>query len=216
MLSNYTIFFYTGLGFWIKILYSLAVAICGGMMIYSTSYTGPFGEIHLASDGTFLTELTTPTEYRRLHPGQHGKEKAPIMPDDSGNLPCFNETKKWLDIYFSGRCPDFTPPLLPAGTPFQQLIWSLLRDIPYGTLTTYGTLAKKAAALMHKTAMSAQAVGGAVGANPISIIVPCHRVIGQNGSLTGYAGGLKLKVLLLQTEGIDTSALSMPKNSRFL
>ncbi len=185
-------------------------------MIYSSSYTGPYGEICLVSNGIFLTKLTTPAWRSHLASKLTDKSDIRAVTGDGSTLPCLNDAKRWLDIYFSGQCPDFMPPLYPEGTPFQQLIWSLLCNIPYGALITYGALAKKAAVLMHKITISAQAVGGAVGANPIGIIIPCHRVIGQSGSLTGYAGGLKLKMQLLQTEGVDTSVLSMPANSCFL
>ena len=108
--------------------------------------------------------------------------------------------RRWLDVYFSGRKPDFTPPTAPAGTAFQQSVWEILRTIPYGETTTYGAIARR---IEQNTGcrMSAQAVGGAVGRNPISILIPCHRVIGADGSLTGYAGGLDKKERLLQWEG---------------
>ncbi|MGM9529892.1 MAG: methylated-DNA--[protein]-cysteine S-methyltransferase [Phascolarctobacterium sp.] len=110
------------------------------------------------------------------------------------------KTKQWLDEYFAGHCPDFTPPLKPQGTPFQELVWQLLLDIPYGATTTYGELAQAVAQRLGKERMSAQAVGQAVGRNPIAIIIPCHRVVGSKGQLTGYAGGLERKRALLELE----------------
>ena len=112
------------------------------------------------------------------------------------------ETVEWLDLYFAGKCPSFTPPLAPKGTPFRQEVWQLLLDIPYGKTTTYGELAGKLAARRGLKSMSAQAVGGAVGHNPISLIIPCHRVLGSDGSLTGYAGGTDKKQALLELEKI--------------
>lgn len=122
------------------------------------------------------------------------------------------DTKRWLDIYFSGHEPDFTPPLHPVGSPFRQAVWQLLLEIPYGQTTTYGALAKR----LNAGRMSAQAVGGAVGHNPISIIVPCHRVVGANGSLTGYAGGLERKIKLLEIEKKDMTGLFRPKKGTTL
>ena len=110
--------------------------------------------------------------------------------------------KKWLDAYFSGRQPKRPVPLHPMGTAFQMEVWELLREIPYGETRTYGSLAQTLARRRGLAHMSAQAVGGAVGCNPISILIPCHRCIGANGSLTGYAGGLDRKTALLKLEGI--------------
>ena len=118
----------------------------------------------------------------------------------ASDAPVFHALKHWLTDYFAGknRKPDFR--LKPKGTPFQEAVWKLLLKIPYGKTTTYGDLAKKIAEQRNLTRMSAQAIGGAVGRNPISILVPCHRVIGTDGSLTGYAGGLDKKTFLLQLE----------------
>ena len=121
------------------------------------------------------------------------------------------ETKRWLDHYFSGEEPGFTPPLNPAGNEFRQAVWRLLLDIPYGQTTTYGAIADLLAKRRGVAKMSAQAVGGAVGHNEISIIVPCHRVVGANGNLTGYGSGLNNKIKLLQLEGVDTSRYFSPK-----
>ena len=108
----------------------------------------------------------------------------------------------WLNCYFRGNNPDFTPPLLLKGSEFQMVIWKLLSEIPYGQTVTYGEIAKKAAQITGKEKMSAQAVGGAVGRNPIGIIVPCHRVLGAGRRLTGFGGGIDVKIKLLQTEGV--------------
>ena len=117
-------------------------------------------------------------------------------------LPVFDDVKKWLDIYFSGKEPDFLPPLSPKGSEFQRKIWKYLCKIPYGKTVTYGGLAEKFKSQNNGKGMSARAVGGAVGRNPVSILIPCHRVIGKNNSLTGYAAGITVKTKLLQLEGI--------------
>ena len=109
-------------------------------------------------------------------------------------------TEKWLDIYFSGNIPDFTPPISLSGTPFKLMIWEMLRGIPYGETVSYGDIAKQAAEKRGIEKMSSQAVGGAVGKNPVAIIIPCHRVIGADGSLTGYGGGIEKKEFLLRLE----------------
>lgn len=118
--------------------------------------------------------------------------------------------RKWLDIYFSGKEPDFMPPVHMIGSPFRLSVWELLRQIPYGETVTYGELAKMVAEKRGLSRMSAQAVGGAVGHNEISIIVPCHRVVGSDGSLTGYAGGVDRKERLLTLEGVDMEKLFVP------
>ena len=120
---------------------------------------------------------------------------------------------RWLDLYFAGRRPHFTPPLHLTGTEFRMAVWSLLQEIPYGETTTYGELARQLAQRLEVPHMSAQAVGGAVGHNEISIIIPCHRVVGAGGSLTGYAGGIDRKVQLLTLEHADTSGFFVPKKS---
>ena len=126
-------------------------------------------------------------------------------------LPVFAQTKKWLDIYFTGKAPDFTPPLSMEGISlFRRRVWEIMLTIPFGQTMTYGNIAK----LIEKETgkrVSAQAVGGAVGHNSISIIIPCHRVVGTGGSLTGYAGGIDKKIALLKNEGADVSAFTLPK-----
>ena len=121
------------------------------------------------------------------------------------------EAKKWLDVYFTGEEPPFTPPLHPAGSTFRQAVWQLLLQIPYGQTFTYGEIARRMAEVKKVPRMSAQAVGGAVGHNEISIIIPCHRVVGTNGSLTGYGGGIDKKISLLNLEHADMSHLFIPK-----
>lgn len=142
----------------------------------------------------------------------HYKNKA------SGEKICddkiLEDTKKWLDLYFSGEEPNFTPALKLRGTKFRREVWKILLEIPYGETLTYKDIAEKLMASGKYERMSSQAVGGAVGHNPISIIIPCHRVVGTSGSLTGYAGGLARKVRLLELEGIDVSKFFMPKNHK--
>lgn len=147
----------------------------------TVQYQSPIGVITLVSDGSSLTEL-------RL--------AQPLIQDPSNkkNFQVFEETCRWLDLYFSGIKPDFTPSLNPQGSLFQQIVWRELLAIPYGQTTTYGAIAK------HINCRSAQAVGQAIHRNPIAIIIPCHRVIGADGSLTGYASGLDIKQQLLAIE----------------
>ena len=162
-------------------------------MLYTSHYASPLGEMTLVSDGTALVGL--------YFDGQKYAAEGLDATRTQKNLPVFEEARRWLDVYFSGRKPDFTPPTSPAGTAFQQSVWEILRTIPYGETTTYGAIAQR---IEQNTGcrMSAQAVGGAVGRNPISILIPCHRVIGADGSLTGYAGGLDKKESLLRIEEI--------------
>lgn len=161
-------------------------------MLYTAHYDSPLGGMTLVSDGTALVGL--------YFDGQKYFAEGLDAKRTQKNLPVFEEALRWLDVYFSGRKPDFTPPTAPAGTAFQQSVWEILRTIPYGETTTYGAIARR---IEQNTGcrMSAQAVGGAVGRNPISILIPCHRVVGTNGSLTGYAGGIDKKERLLRWEG---------------
>ena len=167
-------------------------------MRYTSTYCSPLGELLLACDDAGLTGLWFQGgKYCALGlDPKHEEREAPV----------FAETRRWLDCYFSGREPGFTPPLHMAGTPFQRSVWALLQQIPYGRTTTYKALADRLAA--ERGRMSAQAVGGAVGRNPISIILPCHRVVGVDGGLTGYAGGVDRKARLLQLEGAEMSRLA--------
>ncbi|MDR1446118.1 MAG: methylated-DNA--[protein]-cysteine S-methyltransferase [Treponema sp.] len=130
------------------------------------------------------------------------------------NLPIFEKIRKWLDIYFSGEEPDFMPHLMPKGSPFQKSVWINLSKIPYGKTTSYGELAKQFESDNKGRSGSARAIGGAVGHNPISILIPCHRVIGKNGNLTGYAGGIAVKIKLLELEGITITKGEMFQTSR--
>jgi len=166
-------------------------------MYYRKSFSSPAGMLTLASDGKMLTGLWLEGQKYFL---QTVKNDTAV----EGDLPVFAATEDWLRRYFAGEQPDPRElPLAPRGSDFQQMIWTLLLQIPYGKTATYGELARQAATQLGKASMSAQAVGGAVGHNPISIIIPCHRVLGANGSLTGYAGGLEHKRQLLRLEGIS-------------
>ena len=160
-------------------------------MDYTWHYASPLGEIMLASDGQALTGLWFEGQ-RHFAAGldpQH-EEKA---------LPVFDEAARWLDAYFGGREPGFTPPLRPKGTAFRKAVWEQLLTIPCGETLSYGQLAAR----LGLPRASARAVGGAVGHNPISLIIPCHRVVGADGDLTGYAGGLDRKRRLLLLEAAE-------------
>lgn len=171
-------------------------------MQYISTYSSPMGEILLACGQEGLTGLWF----------QGGRYFAAGLDPEhiEQDTPVFEETRRWLDLYFSGGRPDFMPPLCLLGTPFRRLIWELLLEIPYGETTTYGELARRAAARQGRPRLPAQAVGGAVGHNPVSILVPCHRVVGASGSLTGYGGGVDRKARLLALEGVDQSGLFIP------
>ena len=171
-------------------------------MQYITTYQSPLGEILLAADEIGLTGLWFDGEkfYADSLDPEH----------EERNVPVFDVVKKWLDIYFSGHEPDFMPPVHMIGSEFRQQVWKLLREIPYGETITYGGLAKRLARERGLERMSAQAVGGAVGHNEISIIVPCHRVVGSDGSLTGYAGGIDKKERLLILEGVNMEHFYVP------
>ena len=156
-------------------------------------YPSPIGSITMASNGTALTGLWLDGQkyFAQTLSGAY-EEKL---------LPVFEDTIKWLDIYFGGAVPDFTPELYVHSTPFRKAVYDILLTIPYGQTITYGEIAANLGHQMGKKKMSAQAVGGAVGHNTISIIIPCHRVVGVDGSLTGYAGGIDRKRFLLELEG---------------
>jgi len=160
---------------------------------YIGYYNSILGQIMLTSDKNGLTGLWF--------------ENSKYCPDKScyieKNIPIFDETKRWLDIYFSGKNPDFTPKLKPKGSTFQNKVWEILKTVPYGKTITYKEISEQIARKTKSNRMSAQAVGGAVGHNKISIIIPCHRVIGCNGHLTGYAAGLPIKETLLKLERSD-------------
>lgn len=166
-------------------------------MYNTTEYDSPIGRLTIASDGHSVCGLWL--EGQKYFGGAIAKELRPRE-----ELPVFGSVKKWLDRYFAGERPSVSElPLAPVGGEFRQTVWKLLCEIPYGEVTTYGQIAKAAAEKMNLPSMSAQAAGGAVGHNPISIIIPCHRVVGSNGSLTGYAGGIDKKIWLLEHEGVN-------------
>ncbi len=179
-------------------------------MFYSTAYASRLGAITLASDGENIVGLWID--------GQ--KYFAATVKNDvaeNPDLPVFDMAKRWLDAYFAGKKPAISDlPLAPTGGKFRQAVWDILCEIPYGQCTTYGEIAKKMADRTKKESMSSQAVGGAVGHNPISIIIPCHRVVGSSGSLTGYAGGIDRKVELLKHEGVDMSSFFIPSKGTAL
>lgn len=159
---------------------------------YACFFPSPLGEICMVSDGHSLTAL-------------HFVSRETFCPQNPAvaldpHLPVFEETIRWLELYFSGKAPDFAPPLFLAGTPFRKDVWEILKTIPYGRTMTYGAIASQIASSRNLTHMSAQAVGNAVGHNPVSLIIPCHRVIGTGGKLTGYSGGIWRKEFLLKLE----------------
>ena len=157
-------------------------------MDYTHAYLSPLGGITLASDGEALTGLWFDGQ---KHFGSTLEES-----HTEKRLPVFEQADRWLDTYFSGKAPDFTPPLRPRGTAFQKAVWRCLLEIPYGRTVSYGEIA----ASLGLPSGAARAVGGAVGRNPISLMIPCHRVLGANGNLTGYAGGVDRKKRLLELE----------------
>lgn len=161
-------------------------------MIYTTSYASPLDEMLLAADeeGLLGAWFTDQKFFAFRLPEERVEKETEIL----------RSAKKWLDLYFAGKEPTFTPPLHLMGTPFRLAVWEKLQKISYGETVTYGDLAKEIAADRQMPRMSAQAIGGAVGHNPISLIVPCHRVMGAGGSLTGYAGGADRKKWLLAWE----------------
>ncbi len=177
-------------------------------MQYISHYHSPLGDILLAADQIGLTGLWFEGQkYFALYLDKEHEEK---------EVPVLKQAKEWLDIYFSGKEPDFKLPLHFTGTDFQNEVWEILSAIPYGQTTTYGEIAKQIAAKRGLARMSAQAVGGAVGHNEISIIVPCHRVVGSNGSLTGYAGGIDKKIKLLTLEKVNMDSFFIPKKGTAL
>lgn len=162
-------------------------------MEYFYEYKSAIGDITITSNETGITGV----RFKRQSENEEPHDK--IYKETS----TIKETEKWLDIYFSGKNPEFIPPLNAVGTEFQKLVWKMLLEIPYGKTTTYGEIARKIAEIKNVSRMSAQAVGGAVGKNPIAIIIPCHRVVGKNGNMTGYAYGIGKKIALLELEGAD-------------
>ncbi len=171
-------------------------------MKYISEYESPLGKLILISDGESLNELCFDNK---------DISKEFVINND---LPIFQTTKTWLDIYFSGNQPNFIPLIKTSGSDFRKLVGDIMLSIPFGQTVTYGEIAKTVAKKLGKDKMSAQAVGGAVGHNPVPIIIPCHRVIGANGNLTGYGGGIERKLLLLKLEKVDTANFFIPKNRR--
>mgnify|MGYP003623245313 CR=1 FL=1 len=167
-------------------------------MIYKMNYQSPIGPLTIASDGRNIVGLWMDGQK------YYGGSVDSIMTIRE-DLPVFQLTRGWLDKYFAGKRPDISDlPLAPNGSEFRKSIWKQLCEIPYGSVVTYGDIAKKLGC------KSAQAIGGAVGHNPISVIIPCHRVVGTSGSLTGYAGGMAKKMKLLESEGVDLSKFRVP------
>ena len=177
-------------------------------MVYTCKYKSSIGDILLAADeiGHIGLWFEGQKYFANTLPDEHIPQETEIL----------TETIKWLDMYFSGEEPNFTPPLHPSGSSFRQAVWQLLLQIPYGQTITYGEIARRMAEVKKVPRMSAQAVGGAVGHNEISIIIPCHRVVGTNGSLTGYGGGIDKKISLLNLEHADMSHLFIPKKGTAL
>lgn len=167
-------------------------------MTYYDTYSSPLGTMVMTANDQALTGLWFQTD-------------GALPPGLSQRRTIFDQTRLWLDDYFAGSRPDQTPLLEPQGSAFRLRVWELLTQIPYGQTRTYGQLAAQLSQPDRGFRMSAQAVGGAVGANPLDIIVPCHRVMGAGGRLTGYGGGVRRKVWLLAHEGVDTSGFIIPK-----
>ena len=165
------------------------------LMKYISIYKSPLGNITLASDGSSLTGLWF---------DEQKYDRSGLDADAAQTeLPVFRQTKQWLDVYFSGHNPNFTPPIKLSGTRFQNLVAHQMLEIKFGHTATYGEIAQQIAIKLGRSHMSARAVGGAVGKNRISLIIPCHRVVGKSGHLTGYAGGVDKKLALMRLEGID-------------
>ncbi len=177
-------------------------------MIYTSNYASPLGGILLAADEIGMRGLWFDGQkyFARDLPAERIEQNTPVL----------MEAERWLDVYFAGKDPDFVPPLHPVGSPFRQAVWEILLQIPYGKTVTYGDISKQLAEKTGLERMAAQAVGGAVGHNEISIIIPCHRVVGTNGSLTGYAGGIDKKIRLLELEKADMSRLFVPEKETAL
>ena len=163
------------------------------MSIIYTTYERPLGTLTLYATASALVGLTFPTQSVNF--------QDPVVIDQTISSPILQQTIQWLDQYFAGQVPTMTIPLAPQGTDFQQKVWAQLQHIPYGTSLTYGELSQRV--FNSPTPKGSQAIGSAVGANPISLIIPCHRVLGKGKALTGYTGGLSIKRALLTIEHID-------------
>ena len=157
---------------------------------FTNHYVSPLGTITLASDGYALTGLWFDGQKHFAAGLSGGAKEKPLF--------VFDTAKRWLDIYFKGEIPDFSPPLKLQGSAFQKTVWNILPTVPFGQTRTYGQIAAQLSGRM-----SARAVGNAVGRNPVALIVPCHRIVGANGKLTGYAGGMDRKIKLLELEKAD-------------
>ena len=187
-------------------------------MNYIFEYASPLGKIFIESDGDFLTGLWFEYSFDEKKYEENSDCEIKKVSAVSSDLPSvISETCRWLDIYFSGREPGFTPEFkIENLTPFRKLVVDEMLKIPFGATTTYGDIAKNIAAKKGLGKMSAQAVGGAVGWNPLCIVVPCHRVLGTDGKLTGYGGGIRNKIALLKIEGIDAEKFTLPKSRKFM
>lgn len=173
-------------------------------VMFATQQDTPIGPVTLQSDGERLTGLWMAGQ--KYFGGRGG-----VTLEEAPDLALFGVVRKWLAAYFAGERPALSDiPLAPAGSAFRQAVWAQLCAIPYGEVMTYGAIGEKVARALHKERIPGQAVGGAVGHNPVSILIPCHRVVGANGSLTGYAGGLERKRFLLSHEGVDMTGLFSP------
>ena len=210
----------------------------GGSMLYRSIYSSPLGKILILFHEESLlglyfegqkefNDLMKDEEIKNFDDGKSfeiedkdlrgeslDNDKNKISGEKNCDDKILGDAKKWLDLYFSGENPKFNPAMKLSGTEFRRDVWKILLEIPYGETLTYKDIANKLVASGKYERMSSQAVGGAVGHNPISIIIPCHRVVGTSGSLTGYAGGLGRKVRLLELEGIDVNKFFMPKNHK--
>lgn len=180
-------------------------------MGYIAHYDSPLGGITLASDGEALTGLWFDGQkYFGSTLTQDSEHFENFENFEKKKLPVFEQAVQWLTVYFGGKEPDFMPPLSMQTTPFREAVWKIMLTIPYGETMTYAEIARVLARQRGIARMSAHAVGGAVSHNPISLMIPCHRVVGTNGSLTGYAGGIDKKVRLLTLENVDLSGFFIP------
>ncbi|NLC72847.1 MAG: methylated-DNA--[protein]-cysteine S-methyltransferase [Ruminococcaceae bacterium] len=179
-------------------------------MLYTSVFKSHLGDITLACDEEFLVGLWFEGQ-------KYFGSTLHTDAETNDNLPLVLLVKDRLRRYFAGEKPDFKEiPIAPSGSSFRKAVWEVLCEIPYGSTVTYGMIAKKFATMLGKKSMSSQAVGNAVGHNPISVIIPCHRVVGTGGSLTGYAGGVARKLELLRLEGADMRGLYVPKTGTAL
>jgi len=169
---------------------------------YTVQYQSPIGDLTVASDGEHITGLWV--KGQKYYGATLGESV------NGASLPVLKDVTQWLDAYFNGEKPTMQLPLAPKGSDFRQVVWQILCSIPYGKVMTYGEIAKQIALKTGKDTMSAQAVGGAVGHNLITIIIPCHRVVGTNGSLTGFASGIEKKIKLLELEGVNLDKFFVP------